>query len=239
MLRIDGYPIDVELSSTTSFESEATEYPVESGADITDHVRARPIEVEIEGLVSDTPIGAIARDPSRLATAGFTRPSVDAYTRLQQIRDAREPVTIETSLDVYDNMMLIELSAPREASQGTAFKFTAKFRQVTLVTNNRTTVRVAIPGAAGKQNLGHKPMTPKELEADIARRQSLIAFHSGVISGGVKAFDDGLYPARLSNGTLVSSVDHAPSGFEITPAKQLPPGPPTTFNGEVLPWYQR
>lgn len=162
MLLIAGYPVDVAVSEDHSFDSEVTEHPVERGADVADHVRARPITLTIEGLVSDDPIGTV-RD-QRLASAGgsieHAPPSDDAFALLLSVRDAREPVTIVTSLRTYEDMVLTSLSVPRGARTGHALRFMATFVQVQLVTNLRTTVRVAVPRAAKKVNLGNKPITP-------------------------------------------------------------------------------
>lgn len=152
MILIDGFEIDAALSEEHTFDSEVTEHPVEKGADISDHVRARPIEVTIDGVVSDTPIGSLAQRRTGV-------PSSDAFARLMQIRDAREPITIQTSLKTFENMILQSLSAPRDSSTGDAFRFRASFIQVQLVTNERTTVVVAQPRGAKKVNLGNRPTT--------------------------------------------------------------------------------
>jgi hypothetical protein len=149
---INGYPIDAALSEEHSFDSEVTEHPVENGADIADHVRARPIVVQMEGVVSDTPIGDIATQRT-----GTNLPSEDAFARLMAIRDARQPVTIQTSLQTFENMVLQSLSVPRDARTGRALKFRAIFVQVTLVTNARTTIPVETPRAKKKVNRGNKP----------------------------------------------------------------------------------
>ena len=48
MITIAGFVIDAALRETHTYESEVTEYPVESGAMITDNIRPRPITIEIE-----------------------------------------------------------------------------------------------------------------------------------------------------------------------------------------------
>src|SRR5690606_1988974 len=103
------------------------------------------IVVTLEGIVSDTPIGTLA------ALRGEdVRPSDDAFARLLAIRDAREPVTIETSLRVFENMVLQSLSVPRSAQTGDALRFRATFQQIQLVTNERTMIEVAVPRGAKK-----------------------------------------------------------------------------------------
>jgi len=48
--------IDVSIREQHNWGAEATRHPVESGADITDHVRLLPDELVIEGVVTNQPI---------------------------------------------------------------------------------------------------------------------------------------------------------------------------------------
>jgi hypothetical protein len=153
MVVIDGYTIDVAVTIDASIVNDVTEHPVEDGADVADHVRAKPIRLVIEGVVSDTPIGEIVSERD-----GDALPSQEAYSRLIEMSRAREPVTIETDdRGTFDNMMLATLSAPVNAETGDALRFTATFIQVTLVENSRATVLVAVPLAKKKVNKGAKP----------------------------------------------------------------------------------
>lgn len=150
---IDSYPMDLAVTEMHGFESEATEHPVEKGADVTDHVRAKPITIALECIVSDTPLAKIASDATR---QGSTLPSADAYAHLLAIRNARQPVTVETSLGSFASMALISLSVPRENAKSGGLFFSASFQQITIVENKRTTVRVAIPIAKRTTNYGTK-----------------------------------------------------------------------------------
>jgi hypothetical protein len=61
--------IDVTTKLTPQFESEATDFPVEDGQDITDHVRVKPIRITVEGSVSQTPL-SWKQEVSGLITSG-------------------------------------------------------------------------------------------------------------------------------------------------------------------------
>lgn len=176
MVTIDGYEIDVAIREEHAFENEITEHPVEQGADIVDHVRARPIVVTLEGCVSDTPIGDLATRRSET-----TLPSREAFDRLLAVRNARLPVTIATSLRVYTDMILESLTTPRDATTGDALAFTARFRQIRLVEVTR--VAVDIPRVQGKTNRGNKP-SPTAADAKITPPKKLESF---LFTGGNKA----------------------------------------------------
>lgn len=149
---IDGFVIDAALSESHDYESEVTDYPIERGANVIDHVRNRPLTVSLECVVSDTPLPLIAsqRDTSEA-------PSVAAMAKLEAIRDAREPIKIVTGLRTYENMIMVSLSVPVDVETGDALRFRASFRQVSIIENRRVTVRVAAPRGQAKRNLGAKP----------------------------------------------------------------------------------
>lgn len=173
LIRIGGppplpvYVMDLALSEGHSFPGEATKYPVEKGADFTDHIRELPDEITLECIVSDTPIGEVATDPTRQpvenpdGTTSTALPSAEALQRLRELKALKQPVRIETTLGVFPSMAFIDLDVPIDKSKSPgdskrkrngALFFTAKFHKVVLVTNKRTKVRVRTPmaGAGGQ-----------------------------------------------------------------------------------------
>ncbi len=55
---IGDLALDCTVTETHTATSTVTEHPVESGANITDHIRPDPVQLSITGIVSDTPIGS-------------------------------------------------------------------------------------------------------------------------------------------------------------------------------------
>jgi hypothetical protein len=153
LITIDGYPLDLVEVEEHSLESEITDHPVEDGSDISDNIRIKPRELTLtNAVVSDTPIGAIATDPTRILVDDLPPPSMDAYRKLEQIWLNREPVTIVTNLKKYDSMGLLQLTIPREAKNAGGLIFTAHFKEIRLAKNKR--VRMAVPNAGGEANRG-------------------------------------------------------------------------------------
>lgn len=140
---INGFFLDCLLSDSHVFDADVTEFPVESGATITDNIRNKPLVITMECLVSNAPLGQLVqlRDHPDESTDA-------AYDMLQKIRKDRQLVSISTSLRTFDNMALQGLTIPRESGRGDELKFTAIFKQVELVTHKREK-RVAIVGASG------------------------------------------------------------------------------------------
>ncbi len=137
--------LDCSLSENHEFESEVTQYPVESGSSIVDNIRPKPIKVTMEALVSNTPIGLI----TKLRGDTNTEPVSDAYQFLMRLRDKRLPVRITTSLDTYDSMAMENLAIARARGRGDELHFTATFLQIATVSNKRTTIQTATPSGRG------------------------------------------------------------------------------------------
>jgi hypothetical protein len=140
---IDGFVIDCLLSDNHTFESEITEFPVESGSFISDNIRNKPLVVAMECIVSNTPLEEVEQ-----FRADGSVPADDAYAMLRAIRKDRRLVQIATSLDHYNNMGLESLTIPRATGRGDELRFNATFKQVQIIENKRET-RVAIPAAQG------------------------------------------------------------------------------------------
>jgi hypothetical protein len=160
---IDGFEIDLAESEEHTLDSEITEHPVETGSDTADNIRNKPIYLMVRGVVSDTPVGPIADRRGDRDTRGqlVNKPSDDFRAWLQAIRARREPIQVVSSKGViHENMGMERLSFVEDAKTGDAIRFVCGFKQLELVTNERTTVLVALPRAANKVNRGHKP-SPK------------------------------------------------------------------------------
>ena len=52
-------PIDLVNGESHVFENLVTEHPVETGAKLTDHIKANPYKLTLTGLFSDTPISVV------------------------------------------------------------------------------------------------------------------------------------------------------------------------------------
>ena len=155
MLIIDGFRIDAELEGDHSFRAEVTEFPVEEGIDETDNISLVPIEVTITGVVSNTPIGEVADGRANPANS-----SREVYEHFKRIRQARLPITIDTSLDHFENMALQDLSVPTSDTIGDVFEFTATFRQIVKKETQRSTIPVSDPAAARRKRRGKRKTIP-------------------------------------------------------------------------------
>lgn len=148
MIFIAGYPIDAALSEDHNLSNEITSDPVEGGSDVTDNARVLPDEVSYDCIVSDRPRGLVAAARSSGGQFTTTSPSIDAYRRMRELRAARTLVTVVDSFGQRDNMMVASVTITRKAEGGRALRFTLKLKQVVVVTNERTIVKVSVARAA-------------------------------------------------------------------------------------------
>jgi hypothetical protein len=235
MIIVDGFPLDCTISEEHNYESEATMYPMESGVEVTDHIRSKPIVVSIEGIVTDTPLEAVAALRPRSATVAINinaqtgestivphkAPpySQQAIDHMLEIHDSRTPVKLVTSIKTYTNMVMISFTPKK---QGDSALISATFQQVRFVTNARTTVRVAVPQHAKRKVIQG---TPTNLES---RGQAIIEVRD---PGDDKPIADNPHYFR-PDGSKVSDADYekAVRDAGAIPLKQIPdPSAPGGF----------
>jgi len=141
---ITEIPLDARVGSVYRFSSEITQYPVESGATITDHVHLRPDEISLEGMVTDTPVNEL---PTYLGLRGDRETRV-AGSRSQGAFDAlftvwrdRLPLTVVTEYMVFDDMFVESFEVPKAPDRGEAIWFSMTLRKIVTV----ETLTAALP----------------------------------------------------------------------------------------------
>ena len=147
---IDGYVLDCITEETVSYASEVTEYPIESGGKIADHLQNDAPVVTFTAVVSDSPIGDAAK-----ARGANVVPSSEAKEFLLGLRAERRPFTFVGTTGTYDLMVFTSLEFPRDNETGKALHIEAELRQLTLAEVKRTVVREVT-------KLGHRPARTAE-----------------------------------------------------------------------------
>lgn len=105
------------------YASRVTNFPVEFGPIVSDHIVKEPDRVNITGIVSDTPINIFAP---------FNR-SVDVFNKLVDIQARRVVVELVTGIKVYSNMAITLLDVPRNIKTGQTLTFNIEFQKIVFV----------------------------------------------------------------------------------------------------------
>ena len=130
--------IDCVLNEQTTFTSEVTDYPVESGGSISDNIRPLPITLNIEGIISTVPLHPVSVD--RGNDAGVA--DLDAYIFLLDVRNKRETITVHTPRsNLLPNMVIEDFVIHGSAEWGTSLRFSLRLKQIETTKLQR--VRVA------------------------------------------------------------------------------------------------
>jgi hypothetical protein len=178
---------DASIKETHQQDCTATEFPIENGKTISDHIIVKPFSLQLTGIITDSPIGglqAILTEVGVTAASALLPPvgvigaagalslfsaltksprrSVANYASILRIAQSGQPVDVLTSLSpqMYKNMWITSLSVPRDAETGNCILFTVSLKQLLLVTPQSVSVSVfANPGlSANKQDIGQESL---------------------------------------------------------------------------------
>ncbi|MBT4266622.1 MAG: hypothetical protein HOD85_20680 [Deltaproteobacteria bacterium] len=121
------FEIDVVITENLTEENLVTQNPVESGSLVADHVTTMPDKLDIEGLITDTPISLL--NPLYDKAEATKGRSKNQYDKLSKLKKKKKRLRITTGLRVYENMVFESLSAKRDNS-GHKIGFTASLIEV-------------------------------------------------------------------------------------------------------------
>lgn len=165
--------VDATITEEHTYEAEVSSYPIENGTDIVDNVRVKPISISLDCLFTDTPMEGAPDDPLNTIQDPFANspgivdpfaagaiadpfapnfqnvilPTTETFLGLLKIFNSKKEITIETSLDRYESMVMTSIAFPRSAAIGYALSAKIQFRQVIIVNNLRSTVSVPVRAA--------------------------------------------------------------------------------------------
>ena len=101
-----------------------TEHPVEDGSVITDHIKNNLETGTVSGLITNFSI------KKKFQTGNFSQ---DAYDELKRIWRDRQPVTITTIMEKYENVAIESVDVARSDDTGQAIVLNISFKKITTV----------------------------------------------------------------------------------------------------------
>ena len=105
--------VDASISEVHEVSNDITQFPVESGVTISDHIRPQPRRFTLEGIVTNTPIiflAGIASSPTRAEEAD------DLF--LEMMESGNLVSVVSTLREYVNNMALESYTVRRDAASG-------------------------------------------------------------------------------------------------------------------------
>lgn len=124
---LSGFTIDgvLELQAELTMEGDhtrtasTTQFPVEGGSQVSDHVILGPETISLTGFVTDTPL--IYRADAEGASQG-------AFDALDTLWRERSPVMVSTRFKIYENMIIESITMPE--TDGDSLEYSIDLTQI-------------------------------------------------------------------------------------------------------------
>jgi hypothetical protein len=155
---IDSIELDASVEELHQSRARVTKHPVEEGADVGDHVVPEPDGLRITGLVSNHPI-----DVFDFETGTQDGRAETAYGQLLYLMNEKQPITVVTTLNTYDDMIIESVEVPRNARLGNTVRFSATLtalRRVKSETVDAPEPEAKTARAKPRANRGKQPLKP-------------------------------------------------------------------------------
>lgn len=169
--KVGSVELDLILDEDHSKSAQVTENPLQDGRAISDGIFLELQEGSLTGLVTNHSVKIAEKRAKQLELQDsetlmaeaenyqLENRAKQAWVDLKAVMDAKQPVTIVTSLEVYDNVAITNISTERNGDSGDALEIKVSFRQILTVSlmEHEFTAQVQ----------------PKDMDSDINRKSAL------------------------------------------------------------------
>jgi hypothetical protein len=177
--------IEATVRQVHSSRVEVTDHPIEDGSSVTDHSRVMPKRLQLDIVISNDPIIINASEnavPS-VASGDPRSRAQDAYAEFERLQTKGELLTVRTFLRDYDNMILEDITAPRDAATGNVLSASLSLRELkTATTEVVEPPEPAESPKAPQTNLGRQNTTESSPE-DEAKAETTTSTLFGILGG--------------------------------------------------------
>lgn len=183
--RIGDLVIDATHSEAINYSNEITDHPIGSGASVSDHIYAKPTILKLEGSIIDSAIDIVGTSQNILnlfdgnlltnisnKIQGLSTKERTAYEVLKALNTNKQPVTVVTALDSFENMAIESLTFPRDEDTNARLLFQITLKQITYVSvqnvfisGNRRPTRDLISDRLNFGTQQTNVLTPREDQA--------------------------------------------------------------------------
>lgn len=169
--KVGSVELDLILDEDHSKSAQVTENPLQDGRAISDGIFLELQEGSLTGLVTNHSVKIAEKRAKQLELQDsetlmaeaenyqLENRAKQAWVDLKAVMDAKQPVTIVTSLEVYDNVAITNISTERNGDSGDALEIKVSFRQIITVSLMEHEVTAQVQ--------------PKDMDSDINRKSAL------------------------------------------------------------------
>ena len=169
--KVGSVELDLILDEDHSKSAQVTENPLQDGRAISDGIFLELQEGSLTGLVTNHSVKRAEERAKQLELQDsetlmaeaenyqLENRAKQAWVDLKAVMDAKKPVTIVTSLEVYDNVAITNISTERNGDSGDALEIKVSFRQILTVSLMEHEVTAQVQ--------------PKDMDSDINRKSAL------------------------------------------------------------------
>ncbi|MCP4570119.1 MAG: hypothetical protein GY841_21265 [FCB group bacterium] len=183
--QVGAVQFDAMVSENHQMSAEVTAHPVENGSDITDHIRVNPREIEIVGVISNTPVILLSSVRAESPIEGDTERVVDrvnaAHEEIKKTMREGLLVQVITSLETYpEDMAIISYGVTRDAEKGNILEANLVLRQVQISYNEEVEVAIAEPEKVSSKKKKSKGKTTKKEATSSQSQKASSTLYSGL-----------------------------------------------------------
>lgn len=142
---------DALLDEKTEFKSDVTQYEVEEGSPVSDHIRNLSDEISFTGVISNAWLYAETSGGDGQSGGADGSEAEErlqpVFDKLRKLHEDRQTVGVYTRFAIYNDMALRSCVIPRNAGDGGVLNFTLEFVKIRKV----DTQSVEIPAGISKK----------------------------------------------------------------------------------------
>lgn len=180
--------LEIDATKTRGFEdaAEVTEFPVESGSAITDHIRPLNGTLALEGVISNTPLvvpstqmQGITAAPGAVTLVGGDGKARATMLQWSGVFDRKKvcdgilaglvnsatPVMVTTPLRTTENIAITRYKVEETSDTGDALSFAMDFKRLHIA----TTARAPVPAVRRLQVPAQRAVQPADNRSFLAR----------------------------------------------------------------------
>ena len=169
--KVGSVELDLILDEDHSKSAQVTENPLQDGRAISDGIFLELQEGSLTGLVTNHSVKRAEERAKQLELQDsetlmdeaknyqLENRAKQAWVDLKAVMDAKQPVTIVTSLEVYDDVAITNIWTERNGDSGDALEIKVSFRQILTVSLMEHEVTAQVQ--------------PKDMDSDINRKSAL------------------------------------------------------------------